>query len=178
MYSVISKLVGGYTEFTLFVCPCRWHIFRSTTCFLISFPNFICTSFLVPLSGVNWFLRLKRKIIFCVFYFFMPPPLGAGGIMFLGCLSVRPSVAWNTLFWPVHGSVGPPNQQWPFCSMSVRPSVRPSVYPTGEVSGHLPEITGRKWPEILHADVSWPSSKLISLLPWSVDFSNFGTILT
>ena len=44
----------------------------------------------------------------------MPPPLGAGGIMFSGCPSVRPSVrpseAWNTLFWPVHGSVGPPDQ--------------------------------------------------------------------
>ena len=24
--------------------------------------------------------------------------------------SVRPSEAWNTLFWPVHGSVGPPDQ--------------------------------------------------------------------
>ena len=41
-------------------------------------------------------------------------------------LSVRPSVspseAWNTLFWPVHGSVGPADQ--PFYSISVRPSVR------------------------------------------------------
>ena len=36
-------------------------------------------------------------------------------------LSVRPSEAWNTLFWPVHGSVGPPNQ--PFYGMSIRPSV-------------------------------------------------------
>ena len=43
-------------------------------------------------------------------------------------LSVRPSEAWNTLFWPVHGSVGPPDQPWPFYSMSVRPSVRPSVW--------------------------------------------------
>ena len=50
-------------------------------------------------------------------------------------LSVRPSVhpsarlseAWNTLFWPVHGSVGPPDQPWPFYGMSVRPSVRPSI---------------------------------------------------
>ena len=25
-------------------------------------------------------------------------------------LSVRPSEAWNTLFWHVHGSVGPPDQ--------------------------------------------------------------------
>ena len=24
--------------------------------------------------------------------------------------SVRPSEAWNTVFWPVHGSVGPPDQ--------------------------------------------------------------------
>ena len=60
-------------------------------------------------------------------------------------LSVRPSVhpseAWNTLFWHVHGSVGPPDQLWPFCGMSVRPSVRLSIRPTGEVSGHLPENT-------------------------------------
>ena len=63
--------------------------------------------------------------------FVMPPPLGAGGNMFSGCPSVRPSVrpseAWNTLFWPVHGSVGPPDQPWPFYGMSVCPSVRPSV---------------------------------------------------
>ena len=30
------------------------------------------------------------------------------------------------------------------------------------VSGHLPENAWRKWPEILHADVSWPPSELIS----------------
>ena len=60
----------------------------------------------------------------------------------------------------------------------VRPSVRLSVRPSGEVSGHLPENAWRDWPEILHADVSWPSSELISLWLWSVDFSNFGAILT
>ena len=32
--------------------------------------------------------------------------------------------------------------------------------------------------EILHADVSWPPSELTSLWWWSVDFSNFGAILT
>ena len=52
------------------------------------------------------------------------------------------------------------------------------VRPSGEVSGHLPENAWRERPEILHADVSWPSSELISLWPWSVNFSNFGTILT
>ena len=41
----------------------------------------------------------------------------------LGCPSVRLSETWNTLFWPVHGSVGPPNQPWPFYGMSVRPSI-------------------------------------------------------
>ena len=105
---------------------------------------------------------------------FMPPPLGAGGIIFSGCPSVppsvRPSEAWNTLFWPVHGSVGPPDQPLPFYGMSVRPS--------GEVSGHFPDNALRDWPEIWHADVSWPPSELISLWPWSVNFSNFGTILT
>ena len=57
--------------------------------------------------------------------------------------SVRPSEAWNTLFWPVHGSVGPPNQPLLFYGMSVRPSVRLSVRPSGEVSGHLLENAWR-----------------------------------
>ena len=43
--------------------------------------------------------------------------------------SVRPSEAWNALFWPVHGSVGPPNQPWPFYGMSVRLSVRQDRFP-------------------------------------------------
>ena len=46
------------------------------------------------------------------------------------------------------------------------------------VSGYSPENTWREWPEILHADVSWPLSELISLWPRSVDFSYFGAILT
>ena len=47
-----------------------------------------------------------------------------------------------------------------------------------DVSGHFPVNAWMKWPEILLADVSWPSSALISLWPQSVDSSNFGTILT
>ena len=46
------------------------------------------------------------------------------------------------------------------------------------VSGHFPDNALRKWSESLHADVSWPLSELISLWCQSVDFSNFGTILT
>ena len=45
------------------------------------------------------------------------------------------------------------------------------------VSGPFPKNAWRKWPKILHADVSWPPSELISLWLWSVDFSNFGAIL-
>ena len=67
--------------------------------------------------------------------FFMPAPLGAGGIMFSGCpsvrpsprSSVRPSEAWNTLFPPVHGSVGPSDQLWTFCGMSARPERFPGI---------------------------------------------------
>ena len=55
--------------------------------------------------------RFKKVTInVSIFVIFMPPPLAAGGIMFSGCPSVRSSEAWNTLFWPVHGSVGPPDQ--------------------------------------------------------------------
>ena len=47
------------------------------------------------------------------------------------------------------------------------------------VSGHfLPENPLRKWPGILHADVSWAPSELIRLWLSFVDFINFGTILT
>ena len=108
------------------------------------------------------------------FLVFMPPPLGAGGIMFSGCPSVRPSVR--------------PKPEIPSFDLNMGPLVHPtnrnrftacpSVRPSGEVSGHLPENAWREWPEILHADVSWPSPELISLWPWSVDFTNFGTILT
>ena len=142
----------------------------------------------------------------------MPPPLGAGGIMFSGCPSVRPKpeipsfdLYMGLLVHPTNRdgmSVHPSenylisrrqerskyavqlasrqlrsNSPKTSVRLSVRPSAFPSVRPSGEVSGHLPENAWRKWPESLHADVSWPSSELISLWPQSVDFSNFGTIL-
>ena len=46
------------------------------------------------------------------------------------------------------------------------------------VSGHFLENAWKEWPEILHTDVSLPLSELSSSWSWSVDFSNFGTILT
>ena len=40
------------------------------------------------------------------------------------------------------------------------------------------ENAWREWPEILHADVSWPPSEFVSSGLRSVDFCDFGTILT
>ena len=97
-------------------------------------------------------------------------------------MSVRPSV--RSLKYPlltctwVRWSTRPTVTVLRHVRPSVHPSVCPSIRPSGEVSGHLPEKAWRERPEILHADVSWPSSELVSLWPWFVDFSNFGTILT
>ena len=66
-------------------------------------------------------------------YIFMPPPLGAGGIMFSGCPSVRPSV--RSLKYPlltctwVRWSTRPTVTVLRHVRSSVRLSVRPSVRP-------------------------------------------------
>ena len=73
----------------------------------------ICVSILTVTGPDNGLSPGRRQAIIWTnagILLIMPPPLGAGGIMFSGCPSVRPSEAWNTLFWPVHGSVGPPDQ--------------------------------------------------------------------
>ena len=103
----------------------------------------------------------------------MPPTLGAAGIMFSGCSSARPSEAWNTLFLPVHGSIGPSDQPWPFCGMSVRPSVCPSV-----------RRGFRAFPRERMEGIAWNfacwcilSTSRIHQFMVAVDFSNFSTIL-
>ena len=66
--------------------------------------------------------------------FFMPPPLGAGGIMFSGCPSVRPSVRPKPEIPSFDLYIGPlvhPTNRYRFTAWpSVRPSVRPSVCPS------------------------------------------------
>ena len=67
----------------------------------------------------------------------MPPPLGAGGIMFLGCPSVRPSVrpSIRSLKYPlltctwVRWSTRPTVTVLRHVRPSVRPSVRPERFP-------------------------------------------------
>ena len=81
----------------------------------------------------------------------MPPPLGAGGIMFSGCPSVRLSVRPKPEIPSFDLYMGPlvhPTNRYHFTACpSVRPSfcpsVRLSVRPSGEVSGHLPENAWR-----------------------------------
>ena len=99
----------------------------------------------------------------------MPPPLGARGIMYSGCPSLHPSEAWITLFPPVHGSIGPSDQLWPFCGMSVYLSVHLERF-----LGIQPENAWREWPDILQADVSSPPPELVRLWSQSVDFPPFG----
>ena len=64
---------------------------------------------------------------------FMPPPLGAGGIMFSGCPSVRPSVRPKPEIPSFDLYIGPlvhPTNHYRFTAYpSVRPSVCPSVRP-------------------------------------------------
>ena len=113
------------------VAPNRWQAFIWTN--VDCFPHVVnckCLEFNChPCISATYFCVLINK---CV-WIFMPRPLGAGGIMFLGCLpnrwSVHPSEAWNTLFPPVHGSVGPSDQPLPFYGMSVCPSVCAERFP-------------------------------------------------
>ena len=95
----------------------------------------------------------------------MPLPLGARGIMFSGCPSVRSKPEIPSFDLYIGPLVHPTNRDSFTACPSVRLSVYLSVCPSGEVFRHLPETAWREWPEILHADVSWPPPELISLWP-------------
>ena len=123
------------------------------------------------------FIYLMHAIQIYCDYLFMPLPSGPRGIVFLGCpsvhLSVRPKpeipsfhLYMGLLVYPIH------RDRFMACP-SVCPSIRLSVRPSGEISGYCQ----REWPEILHADVSWPSD-LIRLWSWSVEFPLFDATLT
>ena len=161
------------------ICPLRTGIiflhFGKMACKAVNSNSALYTGIKAPLDAwLDWFLFLKLGAAEVVLsecscsHFVMPPPLGAGGIMFSGCPSVR---------------------------LSVRPSIRPKpeipsfdlymgplVHPTNRnrftscpsvkfwISGNFPENAWRKWHEILQADLSWPPTELISLWLRSVDF--------
>ena len=152
---------------TMCLCRIRWDTYsawaKSKCIPMISFEFYSCL--ITTLYPPNYIHKCKRCFV-------MPPHLGAGSIDF--GLSVRPSV--RSPKYPlstctrVRWSIQP--------TMTVLRHVRPSVRPSGKVSGPFPENAWREWPEILHANVSWPPSELISLCSRFVDLSNFGAILT
>ena len=154
----------------------KWLFNISSNCNQLTFWLFYFTCFNTFLNSFNLTTShaVHPKNYRHCSCFVMPPPLGAGGIMFSGCPSVRPKPEIPSFDLYMGPLVHPTNRN----HFTACPSVCPSVRPSGKVSGHLPENAWRDWPEILHADVSCPSSELISLWPWSVDFSNFGAILT
>ena len=85
---------------------------------------------------VNMWGPLRNILVYFMFHYdsiFMPPPLGAGGIMFSGCPFVRPSV--RSLKYPlltctwVRWSTRPNVTVLQHVRPSVRPSVRPERFP-------------------------------------------------
>ena len=180
----------GISITVLLWCLFNWMSFRikiSITVLLWCLFNWMSFEIRISITVLSEHTELVQLYLWCVSYFalyfhftiFMPPPLLRRRRHYVFGLSIRPSVRPKpeipllTCTW-VRWSTRPTVTVLWHIRPSVRPSVWTSVHPSGEVSGHLPENAWREWPEILHADVSWPSSELISLWPRSVDFSYFG----
>ena len=95
----------------------------------------------------------------------MPPPLGSERIMFLGSLSVIPSI---------YSSIQPTITQV---------TNQPTDFLSIHLSIHLGSFRAFSWEHmggmarIWHADISWPPSEVIRFWSWSVNFPNFGNIL-
>ena len=105
-------------------------------------------------------------------HFFMPPPLGAGGIMFSGCPSVRPSV--RSLKYRKFGNLGFPGisqrthrgNGLKFCMLMYLDHLHNWLVLghglLGQyrvkfgVSGHFLENAWRELPEIWYTAVCWP----------------------
>ena len=60
---------------------------------------------------------------------FMPPPLGAGGIMLSGCPSVRPMLEIPSFHLHMGPLVHPTNRDRFSACPSIRPSLRPEAFP-------------------------------------------------
>ena len=94
-------------------------------------------------NSIKFVLKWDHLIIWLIF---MPPPLGAGGIMFSGCPSVRPSVrpkpeipSFDLYMGPL---VHPTNRNRYTACPSIRPSVRLSVRPSVCPSVRLERFPG------------------------------------
>ena len=124
------KVTVMYHSFILFNCYNTWLNYLQSkeirNIFLVSIQLPWVTPYgIINMANTGSANGLKlNKCSFIV----MPLPLGVGGIMFSSCPSIRPSKAWNFLFWHVHGPlVHPTNRDRFRACPSVRPSVRLSV---------------------------------------------------
>ena len=115
---IISKVMWSSPEGDIFTGSV--HVFHRT-------PHSSVHVWITPLT---YFLYKILHFFFFNFSFFMPPPLGAGGIMFSGCPSVRPSV--RSLKYPLLTCTWVRWSTRPTVTVlrHVRPSVRPSVCPS------------------------------------------------
>ena len=126
----------------------RRHGFGSVTqvCFGISVSNFMCMSFVAvgrSLMIVSYVAFKMAALWFWTMFNCNPPiahchPLLWGGgilvdhwstISSFSCPSVRRCEAWNTIFPPVHVSIGPFHKRSQFFCLSICPSIWIGLWP-------------------------------------------------
>ena len=119
---------------------CFWNLRTQEHCNNRNLSKYLADDITLLCVEWNWF----KDIHLLISDHFMPPPLGAGGIMFSGSPSVRPSV--RSLKYPLLTCTWVRWSSRPTVTVlqHVCPSVRLSVHPSGEVSGHLPENAWRE----------------------------------
>ena len=113
-------------------------------------PNHLCTCVCLYRC-----LCVNRCISHLQPYFFiMPPPLGAGGIMFSGCPSVRPKPEIPSFDLYMGPLVHPTNRDCFTACPSVRPSVCPSVRPEWfpDICRRTHEGNGQKFHMLMYLD--------------------------
>ena len=122
----------------------------------------------------NWLVYGHSLVIFLIFALFGLSETGQiwGFRVFPG--ERMEEMAWNFARWCILTTFRTDKSMvtiwWFFLFWRVLDLVKRVKF---GVSGYFLENAWKKWPEILHADVSWPPSELISLWSRSGDFFNF-----
>ena len=134
LYPRPMKLEGGYTGFTLSVCPsiCRRHGFRSVTqvCFGISFSNFKCIVFVAMGRSLYIFSHVTFKMAAWQPYWIFRFP----DSNFSLALDIECKLHWHIIC--VYGKklIIPPHNEvvggYIGFTLSVHPSVRLSIHPS------------------------------------------------
>ena len=110
------------------------------------------------LNSLIWLANITLFLLFldiCRYLnLFMPPPLGAGGIMFSGCPSIRslqyPLLTCTWVRWSTRPTVTVLRHVRPSVRLSVRPSVRPERFPG--ICRRTPQGNGLKFYMLMYLD--------------------------